>query len=480
MNKAHSPHAIQAAIPSVHAVLALPDVADLVTEHGSALIKDAVRQAQADLREILAIHGETALGETGEAAFIARLKEQIKDLTAPSLKQVFNLTGTVLHTNLGRARLPDEAIRTIAAIAGGASNLEYDLETGKRGDRDSHLEAQICHLTGAEAATFVNNNAAAVLLVLNSLARRKEVLVSRGELIEIGGSFRLPELMTSAGCKLKEVGTTNRTHLHDFEEALGSRTALILKAHTSNYEIQGFTASAPEPELASLAQSAGLPFIVDLGSGTLTDLSQFGLPRETSPAETLASGADLVTFSGDKLLGGPQCGIIAGRRDLVAKIRKNPMKRALRCDKMTIAALSVVLKLHLDPERAAREIPTLRLLARPECEIRDLANRLRPLVQARLDDNTHVETISCQSQIGSGALPLDLMPSAGLAITPKTTKKRSGVALARLAGAFRRLPVPVIGRLHDGSFILDFRCLEDEAAFAKQIAYLDMTDTTRP
>jgi len=474
MSKAQPIRPIQAAVPSVHSLLELPPVLDLIAEYGKPLVTDAVRMALAELRDLLAKRGETALAETNEASVVARVKGRLAGLTEASLRPVFNLTGTVLHTNLGRAPLPDEAIQAVAAVASGASNLEYALESGRRGDRDSHLESQICRLTGAEAATVVNNNAAAVLLVLNSLALRKEVLISRGELIEIGGSFRIPDVMARAGCKLREVGTTNRTHLRDFAEALGPRTALVLKVHTSNFSIEGFNAAADESDLATLTKETNIPFVVDLGSGSLIDLEQFGLPHEPTPGETLDRGVDLVTFSGDKLLGGPQCGIIAGRADLLAKIKKNPMKRALRVDKMTIAALSVMLRLYANPAQVAQKIPALRLLARPESEIRALAERLQPLVAIRIKAAATVETVACNSQVGSGALPVDALASAGLAIRPKADKRGSGAALKRLAASFRDLPLPVIGRIHEGRFMLDLRVLEDEDAFVQQLQFLDI------
>jgi L-seryl-tRNA(Ser) seleniumtransferase len=474
MSKAQPIRPIQAAVPSVNGLLELPAVVDLIADYGRPLVTDAVRMALAELRDLLAKQGEAALAETNEESVIARVKGRLSDLAEASLRPVFNLTGTVLHTNLGRASLPEEAIQAVVAVAGGASNLEYDLDSGRRGDRDSHLESQICRLTGAEAATVVNNNAAAVLLVLNSLAARKEVLISRGELIEIGGSFRIPDVMTRAGCKLREVGTTNRTHLSDFAEALGPRTGLVLKVHTSNFSIEGFNAAADEKDLAALAKEAAIPFVVDLGSGSLIDLEQFGLPHEPTPGETLDRGVDLVTFSGDKLLGGPQCGIIAGRADLLAKIRKNPMKRALRVDKMTIAALSVMLGLYANPVRAVQKIPALRLLARPENEIRALAERLQPLVAGRIKSAAMVEIMACKSQVGSGALPVDALASVGLAIRPKTDKRGSGAALKRMAEAFRNLPLPVIGRIHEGRFVLDLRVLEDEDAFVEQLQFLDI------
>jgi L-seryl-tRNA(Ser) seleniumtransferase len=465
---------LQAAVPAVNSLLELPAVLDLIAEYGKPLITDAVRMALTELRDLLTKKGGAALPETNETSVIARIKRQLAGLTETSLRPVFNLTGTVLHTNLGRAPLPDEAIQAVVAVAGGASNLEYDLENGRRGDRDSHLESQVCRLTGAEAATVVNNNAAAVLLVLNSLASRKEVLISRGELVEIGGSFRIPDVMTRAGCKLREIGTTNRTHLRDYSEALGPRTGLVLKVHASNFSIEGFSATAKESDIANLAREADIPFVVDLGSGSLIDITQFGLPHEQTPGEILDRGADLVTFSGDKLLGGPQCGIIAGRADLITRIRKNPMKRALRVDKMTIAALSAVLGLYANPLRALQKIPVLRLLARSESDIRSLAERLQPRVAARIKALAIVEVVTCNSQVGSGALPVDALASAGLSIEPKTNRRGNGAALKRMAEAFRNLPQPVIGRIHEGRFILDLRVLEDEDAFTEQLQYLDL------
>ncbi len=456
------------AVPSIDELLRGADAARLVDAWGREAVVAALREAADAARAALAGGAAAARAQASAEALVADAAARLAALMAPALKPVFNLTGTVLHTNLGRAPLPAEAIAAMSAAAG-ASNLEYDLSTGRRGDRDALVEDWICRLTGAEAATVVNNNAAAVLLLLNTLARRREVPVSRGELVEIGGAFRIPDVMARAGSKLVEVGTTNRTHARDFEDALGARSALLMKVHTSNYVVEGFTAAVAEPELARIAHAAGVPFVVDLGSGTLTDLSRFGLPREQTVAETLANGADLVTFSGDKLLGGPQCGIIAGRADLVRRIKKNPMKRALRVDKITLAALGAVLRLYGDPARLPERLPALRLLTRDEADIRAAAERLLQPLRAALGAAATVDVVACRSQIGSGALPVDLLPSAALRITPPG---RRGRAPERLAARLRALPLPVIGRIADGAVLLDLRCLDDEAGFVDQLALL--------
>ena len=458
-------------LPSIDRVLRLPAMQSLSSAFGRDLVTDAARaELQAQRDAFFREKGQCPA--PAERDLVQRIEARVEAAMRPSLVPVFNLTGTVLHTNLGRAALPEEAIEAVRLVSAGASNLEFDLSKGRRGDRDDHIDELICRLTGAEAATVVNNNAAAVLLVLNSLALRKEVPVSRGELIEIGGAFRMPDIMARAGCKLCEVGTTNRTHLKDFEAAISSRTALLMTVHTSNYEVQGFTAAVPESELAALAHRHEIPFVVDLGSGTLADLSAYGLPHEPTPAESIAAGADIVTFSGDKLLGGPQAGIIVGRKDLIAKIKRNPLKRALRLDKMTIAALSAVLRLYLDPPRLRERLPAMRALTRPVEEIRPLAERLVAPVAHRLDAVATVGTEACHSQIGSGALPIDLLPSVALAICPKSGKRGTGAALKRIATAFRQLPQPVIGRIQKDAFLLDLRCLEDEARFVEQLDHL--------
>ena len=461
-------------IPSVHNLLNLPEVKRMISDHGKDLITDAIREVQEEIRDSLTKKPEAMSTKIEYNDFFVLLKKKIDTLTEQTLRPVLNLTGTVLHTNLGRATLPKDSIQAMVEVASCASNLEFDLNSGRRDDRDKHIEKRLCRLTGAEAVTIVNNNAAAILLTLNSLARRKDVLVSRGELIEIGGSFRLPEIMSSAGCKLREVGTTNRTYLRDFEVAFGSRTGLILKAHKSNFVLQGFAAEVDEKDLVKFAKKVNIPFMVDLGSGSLIDLDNLKLSQEPKPSTNISNGVDLVTFSGDKLLGGPQCGIIAGRKDLINKIKKNPLKRVMRCDKITIAAFSALLRLYENPRKAINDIPTLRLLNRQKKEIHCSAERLQPIVSDNFSEVATVEIVSCKSQVGSGALPVELLPSAGLKIRPKKISKlRPSTILNRISAALRKLPVPIISRINDGAIIFDFRCLENEDLFSKQFQFLN-------
>ena len=453
-------------LPSVDAVLNSAIAAALLERFGRAASTDVIRDVLAESRAALKA-GISAVPtvEQVAASALARLAE--KDQS--SLRPLFNLTGTVLHTNLGRALLAEAAIDAAVEVMRDPVALEFDLSTGKRGERDDHIRELLCDLTGAEDATVVNNNAAAVLLSLNTLAGGREAIVSRGELIEIGGAFRMPDIMARAGAALVEVGTTNRTHAKDYKAALSDATGVILKVHTSNYRILGFTAEVGARELAEIAAKANVPLMNDLGSGTLVDLSRYGLQKEPTVREAVAQGAGIVTFSGDKLLGGPQAGFIVGKRALIEVINRNPMKRALRVDKIRLAAIEATLKLHRDPDRLVERLPTLRLLARSRNDIAAQAQRLLPHVQRAVGPRFTVEPSECESQIGSGALPLDTIPSAGLCIKSKS----GGNALERLAAALRGLSRPVIGRLEDGAIILDLRCLTDEAAFLSVLARLN-------
>jgi len=450
----------------VDRLLRHPKFESLATRFGRERVTAALRTHLESLRRA-ALHHTLLRPALEEQALAAALEAQLLASAQSRLRPVFNLTGTVLHTNLGRALLPDEAVRAVVAVLTTPVNLEFDLSSGVRGDRDSVIESLVCELTGAEAATVVNNNAAAVLLMLTALANRREVIVSRGELVEIGGSFRIPDIMRQAGARLVEVGTTNRTHLSDYATAIGGRTAALMKVHTSNYAISGFTHSVPVAELAELARGLNLPLAVDLGSGTLLDLTRWQLPAETTVRETVAAGADVVAFSGDKLLGGPQAGVLVGKAALISRLKKSPLKRALRVGKLTLAALEGVLELYRAPELLAERLTTLRLLTRDTTVMRAQAQRLRPLVQRALGDAYEVTDAPVLSQIGSGALPVSRLPSHGLRVRAIRGRSRS---LGHLEAALRALPRPVIGRIAAKALWLDLRCLEaaDEAEFAAQ------------
>ncbi len=450
-------------LPSVDRLLNHPLGSRLIEAHGREPLKQSLRRVLDDCRNA------SPPATPDEATILGRAGELLDASGAPSLRTVYNLTGTVIHTNLGRAPLPTSAIERMAEVASGASNLEYDLETGRRGDRDVHIEALLSEITGAEAATIVNNNAAAVLLTLNTFAEGREVIVSRGELVEIGGSFRIPEIMQRAGCSLREVGATNRTHGRDFKAAISERTGLIMKVHTSNYEIRGFTHAVAERELAAIAGKAGIPLVNDLGSGTLADLTRYGLPPEPTVQAALADGAGLVTFSGDKLLGGPQAGMIVGKRELVERIKANPMKRALRVDKLTLAAMFEVLKLYRDPDSLIQHLPTLRLLARSPEDIRDTAASVQPALARAFDGIASVTTEPCNAQIGSGALPTEVLPGYACVITPTVAGDSMVQAISR---ALRQLPRPVICRVSDGRLWLDMRTVEDAAPLIDQLSRL--------
>ena len=460
-------------IPSLDRLLREPALAGLLAGFGRSELTAALRLQLETLRR-RALAGSAACAEISTPAIAHAVEERLRARQHPSLRAVFNLTGTVLHTNLGRAPLPEEALEALLRCAGTPVNLEYDLASGGRGDRDAHVEGLLCELTGAAAATVVNNNAAAVLLILSGLAARREVLVSRGELVEIGGAFRIPDIMRQAGARLIEVGTTNRTRLSDYEGALSTRSALLMKVHTSNYVIQGFTESVALDTLARLCRARELPLVADLGSGSLVDLEEWALPHEPTARETLLAGADLVCFSGDKLLGGPQAGIVVGRADLVARLKKHPLKRALRVGKLPLVALEAVLALYRTPERLGERLTALRLLTRPAAAIEQQAQRLLASVQKALGEPYEVGTAAVSSQIGSGALPVGLLPSYALhvrAVVKSGGARRRG-GLSQLERALRALPRPVLGRLAEGALWLDLRCLEphDEPQFIAQLA----------
>ena len=421
-------------------------------------LKVLVTRAQSRMRAGIA-NGEVTGSRDDIMKKIVEEVQRAAAIDEPALKTIVNATGVVLHTNLGRAILPESAIEAMAQAARSAVNLEFDLEGGGRGDRDALVESELCALTGAEAATVVNNNAAAVLLALTALAEGREVIVSRGELIEIGGSFRLPDVMMRSGARLREVGTTNRTHPADYENAIGSETALLLKVHPSNYRVVGFTSEVTLEELVKIGRARGIPVMEDLGAGALIDMSAFALPHEPVVADRIGAGANLVSFSGDKLLGGPQAGIVIGRRDLITKLKANALKRALRCDKLTLAALSATLRLYLRSGNLAGELPTLRFLTRTVHEMKQIAPRAHEILKEHLGAGFQCAIIESTSQIGSGALPTEELPTIAIRVTHPEISANS------IADVFRSARPPIIGRVTDDGFQLDLRTIDDPAVF---------------
>lgn len=454
--------ALYTRLPAIDRLLRDPAFSPLLTQYGHSQTVALLRQMLDEAREFIRLNlALPTWCEEWQQETLRRL-----ELTQQSaLRPVFNLTGTVLHTNLGRAIQAEAAVKAVAQAMRAPVTLEYDLDDAGRGHRDRALADLLCQLTGAEDACIVNNNAAAVLLMLAATAGGREVVVSRGELVEIGGAFRIPDVMRQAGCVLHEVGTTNRTHAKDYRQAVNENTGLLMKVHTSNYSIEGFTKAVDEAELAEIGRELNIPVVADLGSGSLVDLSQYGLPKEPMPQEMIAAGVSLVSFSGDKLLGGPQAGIIVGKKAQIARLQSHPLKRALRADKMTLAALEATLRLYLHPEKLAAELPTLRLLTRQADEITQQGERIQAtLAEHYADFELRVEP--CLSQIGSGSLPVDRLPSAALTFTPRDGR---GSQLEALAARWRLLPVPVIGRIYDGRLWLDLRCLEDETRFMEML-----------
>lgn len=449
-------------IPATDRLLRDEAFVSLLETFGHSRVAQMLRQLQDDARAQIR-EAQTLPDWCQDWAAEARRRLQQSDTSA--LRPVFNLSGTVLHTNLGRAVQPQAAIEAVSQAMSSPLTLEYDLDGAGRGHRDRALADLLCRLTGAEDACIVNNNAAAVLLMLAATAAGREVVVSRGELVEIGGAFRIPDVMRLAGCVLHEVGTTNRTHEKDYRQAINDNTALLMKVHTSNYHIEGFTKAVDEAGLVALAQESGLPVITDLGSGSLIDLSQYGLPKEPMPQELIAAGVSLVSFSGDKLLGGPQAGIIVGKKALIAQLQQHPLKRALRADKMTLAALEATLRLYLHPEKLTQNLPTLRYLTRSAHSIREQAQRLQEALASHFPEFV-VRVEECLSQIGSGSLPVDRLPGAALTFSPRDG---SGRRLEALATQWRELPQPVIGRIYDGRLWLDCRCLDNESRLLEML-----------
>ena len=428
-------------LPSVNTLLETPGVRSLLAHHPRQVVLDAVRSAVDTARN-------AGGAQRTEEQWIDTITTAVRESTQSSLRRVINATGVVLHTNLGRAPLADAAIRAIQEVAGGFSNLEYDIENGQRGSRYSHCVGLLRRLTGAEDALVVNNCAAAMVLALNALAQKKEVLVSRGELVEIGGSFRIPDIMARSGARLVEVGTTNRTHDDDYRRAITPKTGAIVKVHRSNFTIEGFTSEVSVERLAFIAAEHGLPVIHDLGSGLMLSLDAFGLTGEPTASSALASGATLVLMSGDKLLGGPQAGIILGSSVAVAKLRKNPFARAMRVDKLTLSALEATLRLYLEPDKAVKEIPVLAMLTSPVAEIEARAHAVaRALREAGLDPQVKPSTAS----VGGGAFPTAGIPSSAIVLVGNA---------AETEGRLRLSEPPVIARIAEGSVLLDLRSVQ--------------------
>jgi L-seryl-tRNA(Ser) seleniumtransferase len=452
--------AAHARLPSVDKIIRSAALTVVVDRYGLELVKATVRELQQQARNAATPPAWALAAEHYPAEVERRLNERV----GPGLVRVFNMTGTVIHTNLGRALISRAMAEAGIAAAVDPVTLEYDLDSARRGDRDTLIEPMLCALTGAEAATVVNNNAAALLLILNTFGLGKSVPVSRGELIEIGGSFRLPEIIERAGCTIREVGTTNRTHPGDFEGAIDASTGLLLKVHPSNYRIEGFTRSVDTQTLGGIARTRGIPLVVDLGSGALVNLERYGLPHEPTVAETLSHGADLVTFSGDKLLGAVQAGLIVGRREMIERIKRNPLKRALRCDKITLGILHYTLRLYQDPDRLAQELPLLRTLTRPVEQLHVSARRIAEHLRHRIDSSFDIGATESHCQIGSGALPETALDSAAVRITTATDTQ-----LRSFAARLRRLPTPVIGRIHDGVLWLDVRTVDDVDALCANL-----------
>ncbi|MFW5734634.1 MAG: L-seryl-tRNA(Sec) selenium transferase [Oceanidesulfovibrio sp.] len=452
-------------LPSVDSVLErLAEEPDLAARP-RPLLKDLVTETLDDMRDAIR-SGAVAEGELDAETLLSKIVDSVGRRSRPHFRRVVNATGVVIHTNLGRSLLANEAVDAVAEACARYSNLEFDLEAGKRGSRYSHVEEILKRVTGAEAGLVVNNNAAAVLLVLDTLCKGGEVVVSRGELVEIGGSFRIPEVMEKSGAFLREVGATNRTHLSDYENAITEETKALLKVHASNYRIIGFTKEVSIPELRRIAQPRGLPVIEDLGSGNLFDFAPFAFGYEPTVQEKVAQGADIITFSGDKVLGGPQAGIIVGRAEYVERIKKNPMNRALRIDKMTLAALEATLQLYMDPELARRKVPTIAMMTAGPDELRKKAYRLARRLRRSLGERAAISLAPGASRVGGGSFPERDLETTLVRVVPSA----GGPSLATLRDRLLAGDPPLVGRIEDDGFCLDPRTLaEDELPLAAEL-----------
>ena len=435
-------------IPKVDELMQQEVISDLREDLPTAAVRSAVRAELDQLRQAI-LAGEVH-ELPGTDALCAAICRRAREDALPSLRPVINGTGVVLHTNLGRACLSQRATDAVTAVARGYSTLEYDLAKGQRGSRHDHIETLVCQVTGAEAAMVVNNNAAAVLLILSALGKGGEVIASRGELVEIGGSFRIPEIMVQCGCTLREVGATNKTHLRDYENAIGPETKALLKVHTSNFKIMGFSQSVPLDELVALGREKGLPVIEDLGSGSLVDLEQFGIHDEPTVQQSVKAGVDIISFSGDKLLGGPQAGIILGKAEYIRQLKRHPLARAMRVDKMTIAALRETLYAYTDEELACREIPVLAMLGAKSHQLREKAGVLCAMLQ---EQGVGAQVIPTQDQVGGGSVPTQLLDAWAVAIDP------GRLTVDQLEEKLRLRPLPIIGRITHEQYILDVRTL---------------------
>ena len=446
-------------IPSVDEILSRPEIADLLKAYSRVVVVEAIRRGLDRLRsEIL---NKEELPDLGDALFSFEriyplFQKEIELQVQPRLRRVINATGVVIHTNLGRSPLHPSALQHMMDVASNYSNLEYDLDRGERGSRYTHVEEILCRLSGAESAMVVNNNAGAVLLALNTLAEGREVIVSRGELVEIGGAFRIPDVMKHSGALLREVGTTNRTYISDYQKEIGPQTALLLKVHTSNFRVMGFTSDTSLEDLVHLGRQHHLPVMNDLGSGCFVDLTRYGLEKEPTVQETIKTGVDLVTFSGDKLLGGPQAGIILGKKNFLDLIKINPLTRALRIDKLTLAALESTLFLFLDEKRAMEEIPTLQMLKVDLSILKKRGRRLLKRLSETIKKRTKFALKEEVSQVGGGALPLQELPTIVLAIKP------IDFSVNRLEENLRKVDPPIISRISKDELILDMRTVFDE------------------